>query len=131
MVQKLNIENYVQFLGVRTDVAALLESSDIFISCSLAEAQGIAVLEAMSYQLPVVVSNVPGHIDYIVSGENGLLFNLNDPNACVGLISQIISDPEYADLLSMNARNTVINNFSMNNMINSINNIYSSFSRKK
>ena len=129
MARKLNIEHYVQFLGVRTDVSTLLQSSDIFISCSLSEAQGIAVLEAMSYEVPVVVSNVPGHIDYIVSGVNGLLFNLNDHNKCVYFINQIISDPEYAYLLSKNAKNTVINNFSTNSMINSMNNIYCNFSQ--
>ena len=124
LAHKLNIEKYVEFLGVRTDIPSLLEASDIFISCSLGEAQGIAVIEAMSYQLPVVVSNVAGHVDSVESGKNGLLFNLNELNEGADLIHKLISNREFSDALSKSARKHIIHNYSINGMINSMNNIY-------
>lgn len=129
LAHKLNIEKYVEFLGVRMDIPSLLEASDIFISCSLAEAQGMAVIEAMSYQLPVVVSNVAGHVDSVESGKNGLLFNLNELNEGADLIHKLISNRELADTLSINARKNIIQNFSINSMINSMNNIYCNVSK--
>jgi glycosyltransferase involved in cell wall biosynthesis len=125
MTQKLNIQNHVDFLGVRSDVPSLLQKSDIFISCSPREAQGIAVLEAMSYQLPVVASNVSGHKDSIISGTNGLLFDLNSPYECSDIINMLILNPNYTNKLAKNARKHAIKNFSINNMSYLINKTYS------
>lgn len=127
MAQKLNIQKHIKFLGARSDVPSLLEKSDIFISSSPREAQGIAILEAMSHQLPVVASNVPGHTDSILSGKNGLLFNLKNPQECSDIINMLISNSNYAKELAKNARRHAIQNFSINNMTYLINKTYSQF----
>jgi glycosyltransferase involved in cell wall biosynthesis len=124
MAQKLNIQGHIDFLGERSDVPSLLGKSDIFISSSPKEAQGLAVLEAMSFQLPVVASNVPGHTDSILSGKNGLLFDLDNPDECSDIINMLILNPNYANKLGKNARKYVIENFSINNMTYLINKTY-------
>ena len=60
MVMTLGIEEKVRFLGVRSDVADLMQAMDMFVFPSLFEGFGIAVLEAQASGLPCVVSeNIP------------------------------------------------------------------------
>ncbi|HQT26621.1 MAG TPA: glycosyltransferase family 4 protein [Burkholderiales bacterium] len=75
MACELGILSHVEFLGTRNDVAELLSGSDIFVSASLGEAQGIAVVEAMMHGVPVVASKVMGHVDIVEHENNGLLFD--------------------------------------------------------
>jgi len=60
LVNELNLEYKVKFLGFREDIPELLNQSDIFLITSSWEGFGIAVVEAMAASLPVVVSNVSG-----------------------------------------------------------------------
>ncbi|OBQ03562.1 MAG: hypothetical protein AN482_18940 [Anabaena sp. LE011-02] len=60
LVNELNLEYKVKFLGFREDIPELLNQADIFLTTSYWEGFGIAVVEAMAASLPVVVSNVSG-----------------------------------------------------------------------
>lgn len=126
LASSLNISSYVTFLGVQQDVSSLLLNSDVFISCSRGEAQGIAILEAMSFGIPVIASNVPGHIDTIKSGFNGLLFNLDNIDSVIGLIN-LLSNKDYYDFISSNSKSTISSNFLLNHMIDKIDKVYSNF----
>ena len=56
MVEQFGITDKVLFLGVRSDVADLMQAMDMFLFPSLFEGFGIAVLEAQASGLPCVVS---------------------------------------------------------------------------
>jgi len=51
----------------------LFPSSDIFLFPSRSEAFGISMIEAMSYSLPVVVSDLPSIKENIIDGYNGVV----------------------------------------------------------
>ena len=53
----LGIAEHVRFLGVRSDVAALMQAMDVFVFPSLYEGLGIVLIEAQAAGLPCVVSN--------------------------------------------------------------------------
>lgn len=55
-VDEVNLAGAVRFLGVRTDVADLMQAMDVFLFPSLFEGFGIAALEAQAAGLPAVVS---------------------------------------------------------------------------
>lgn len=55
-VGELNLAGAVRFLGVRTDVADLMQAMDVFLFPSLFEGFGIVALEAQAAGLPAVVS---------------------------------------------------------------------------
>ena len=61
----------VRFLGERSDVPALLASSDIFVLPSRSEASPNGVLEAMAAGLPIVASRVGGVPELVESGVHG------------------------------------------------------------
>jgi glycosyltransferase involved in cell wall biosynthesis len=123
-VKSMGLQERVEFLGGRNDVADLLRESDVFITCSLGEAHSIAMLEAMSHGLPILASRVRGHIDLVKQGENGLLFEINDPDEGALSVLRLMEDREYADSLGAAGRQQVIMHYSVDVMLERISNLY-------
>lgn len=84
-VKQTGQQDSIRLLGERNDVPQLLAVSDIFVSTSHYEGQSLAVLEAMSRGLPVVVTDV-GDNRRIISAECGVVL----PAGRVDLLSQEI-----------------------------------------
>lgn len=61
----LGIAEHVRFLGVRNDVADLMQAMDVFVFPSLYEGLGIALVEAQTAGLPCVVSDTIPHEAYL------------------------------------------------------------------
>ena len=55
--QVLGIAEHVRFLGIRSDVADLMQAMDVFVFPSLYEGLGIVLIEAQAAGLPCVVSD--------------------------------------------------------------------------
>ena len=75
VVQKENLERYVEFLGYRRDVEKLTMMSDVAFSASLREGLPVNIIEAMACGLPVVVSDNRGHRSLIKDKETGFIFS--------------------------------------------------------
>ena len=73
-----DLKENIFFLGFRKDIPTILYASDIFIYPSLWEGLGIAGLEAMYAELPIIGSSRRGIKDYITNDKTGLLFEPND-----------------------------------------------------
>src|SRR5207245_7566995 len=71
--QELGIKDRVRFLGVRTDVPAILHASKVFVLTSLSEGARLTWLEAMAAGLPAVVTAVGGMPEIVRDGIEGLL----------------------------------------------------------
>ena len=57
----------------------LYERSHILINPSLSESFGIALVEAMASQLPVIATRVGGMVEIVENGKTGLLVNAAKP----------------------------------------------------
>ncbi len=77
----------LRLLGYRTDVAAILAASDMFVLPSHFEGLPMSVIEAMLCGLPVVATNIRGPREQVVQGETGLLV----PPATVGPLAEALS----------------------------------------
>lgn len=77
LARKLHIQDYVTFLGKVSDedLVPAYNLGDIFVLPSLAELEGMAVLEALACGLPVIVANAPSSAARYFVRENGLLFD--------------------------------------------------------
>lgn len=78
LVHKLKLEKDIKFLGNREDVPYLLKNSDLFVLPSRFEGFGIAVIEAMMSNIPVIGSNVDGLNEIIGNNKYGYLFKSED-----------------------------------------------------
>ena len=99
LARELGIQEQVDFLGNRDDVASLLATSDVFVLASRSEMLPISILEAMRAGLPVIASDVGGVGEAIAHGENGFLV----PSGSVSALAQALTDltKDYALRLRM------------------------------
>jgi glycosyltransferase involved in cell wall biosynthesis len=67
---RLETEQHVLLLGLRSDVPRLLESADVFVLTSTREGLSLALLEALAAGLPAVVSDLVENVEAI--GEAGI-----------------------------------------------------------
>ena len=90
-VKELNLEECVEFLGLKTNVYPYLNEADIFVLPSLWEGMPITLIEAMATGLPIVATGVGGVPDMIESGATGLLVNSSKEQIAEALL-KLISD---------------------------------------
>ncbi len=114
LVAKLELEQRVIFLPPVTDIAPLFEAADFFLSTSLSEGQSNAMLEAMAFAVPPVVSRVSGTGDAVTNGVTGITFPAADAPAYRAALERALSMPEkdYRAMAAA-ARATAEENFAM------------------
>jgi len=94
-VVEMGVEDVVQMLGFRSDVAALLSILDVQLNASYGtEATSMALLEGMSLGLPSVVSDYGGNPWVVSHGENGLVFPSRNSGALAEAMADLIDRPE-------------------------------------
>jgi glycosyltransferase involved in cell wall biosynthesis len=85
----------VRLLGFRADVPDILGASDFFTLPSRMEGLPLAVLEAMSHRLPVVVTPVGGVPELVEDGEHGFIVPVDDPDALASAFERVAADPVF------------------------------------
>ncbi len=78
MCRELDISNDVRFLGKLDAVEEVLSVADLFIMPSEKESFGLAALEAMACEVPVISSNSGGLPELNIQGKTGFLSNVGD-----------------------------------------------------
>jgi len=111
IVADLNIQDSVEFLGLRRDVVDLLQQSWGFVQPSRWESLPNALLEAMACGLPCVATHVCGSEDLINDGVNGFLVEPEEPAEMAQALRRIIEDPELGQRFGQEARETVVRDY--------------------
>ncbi len=96
LARSLGVEKYITFLGLVSEQDKILafNAGDIFILPSLAELEGMVVLEAMACGKPIVVSDAEMSASrYFVDG-NGFLFKARDHQDLAHQVLKLITDPD-------------------------------------
>ena len=123
-ISRLGLAGSVDLMGVRRDVARILAASDLFVLSSDREGLPIAVLEAMAAGKPVVATAV-GDLPAIVrDGETGFLVPAKDVARLAEAICSVLSQPELAAEMGLNARRFVEESYSVESMITRIEELY-------
>ena len=94
LVHELQLDERVEFMGVRTDIPSLLAESDVVVLSSHYEGLSLSSLEGMASGKPFVASDVEGLRD-IVSGY-GVLFPHGDSKVLATEIRRLCEDTVYA-----------------------------------
>lgn len=78
LCRKLGLCHETRFLGKQDAVEELLAVSDLFIMPSEAESFGLAALEAMACEIPVISSSAGGLPEVNIHGKTGYLSEIGD-----------------------------------------------------
>jgi glycosyltransferase involved in cell wall biosynthesis len=110
------LQDDVHFAGVVEDPAIFTRAADLFAIPSRYEGLPNSLLEAMSCGLPSVATRVSGSEDIIRHGENGLLVEPEDAEGLAAAITALASDPVQAADMGVRARETVLQDFSIDSV---------------
>ncbi|WP_163806862.1 glycosyltransferase family 4 protein [Mycolicibacterium anyangense] len=106
LTSTLQLDDRINFVLGRSDVATMLGNSDIFVLPSRHEGFGLALVEAMAAGLPVIASDIEGPADILTDGIDGLLFKSCSEEQLADKIEILIQSPDLADTLRVNGRTT-------------------------
>ncbi len=78
LCRELDLCDDVRFLGKQDMIEEILSICDLFIMPSETESFGLAALEAMACQVPVISSNAGGIPELNINGVTGFMSNVGD-----------------------------------------------------
>jgi D-inositol-3-phosphate glycosyltransferase len=110
-VARHGLDASVRFVGPLSDVAPMIQASDLVVQPSHFEALGLSAIEALACGVPVVASAVGGLLDFIVDGDNGRLSPPENPAALAACIGPLLTDPAARARLAARARASVLQEY--------------------
>jgi len=131
IAKDLGIWDNIEFLGNVSEVQEILGKSDLFLLPSEDESFGLAALEAMSCEVPVVASNVGGLKELISHGADGYLAKVGDVEALAQYSLKILRDSKLQERLGRNARQKVLENYTPNKIVPTYEDVYKEILREK
>jgi len=104
LVREKGIADSVQFLGKQDAVYNKLGVCDLFLLPSDLESFGLAALEAMACEVPVIASDVGGLREVIDHGKDGFLLPARDVEAMARTAVELLREPRRAREMGAAAR---------------------------
>lgn len=111
LAHELGVFEDVIFLGKQDQVEVFFSCADLFLLPSEYESFGLAAIEAMSSEIPVVSSNGGGLPEVIRHGETGFLAPVGDVEKMAEYGLMVLRDADLADRISAAARRDVMERF--------------------
>ncbi|MCL5283428.1 MAG: glycosyltransferase family 4 protein [Armatimonadetes bacterium] len=105
--------------GFREDARYFIGAADVLVIPSTQEGQGLAALEAMDAQVPVVAFAVGGIPETVLDGRTGLLVPPNDLDAMAKAIVKLIGSADLRRQLGSEGRCRVRDSYSVVQMMES------------
>jgi len=112
-ITKLEIEDFVEFLGYRNDVSVFLQQSDLVLLFSKREGLPNVIIEAMGIGSVIIATNVGGIPEIIDNTVNGFLVSYGDVDTATKKIRSVLQmNLADSNLIKENAVKTVGGKFS-------------------
>ncbi len=107
-IENWKSQNYIRLLGWRDNLAEFYQKADVFLLTSNYEGWGLATIEAASYGLPVLMTDVGCAGEVIMDGESGLVVLGGDSKKLTENMLKLISDGNLRKRLGERARQAVL-----------------------
>lgn len=116
LIQNLGLKDFIRLLGAVSEdtVRQSLEKTHVFVLASLHEPLGVAIMEAMAMEVPVIVTRAGGVKELVDEGINGLLVEPQQPVQLAAAIAKLLEDPELSIRLGKAGREKVTRYFHSN-----------------
>ncbi|MGH9801015.1 MAG: N-acetyl-alpha-D-glucosaminyl L-malate synthase BshA, partial [Blastocatellia bacterium] len=117
LAQEYGLTDEVIFAGQVPNIADYLSVADLLLVPSETESFGLAALEAMACEVPVIATRVGGLPDVVLNGENGYLVGLGDTGAMAERAIEILSDESKQRAFGRRGRKWAVENFNTERVI--------------
>ena len=113
----LGVSDSCVFVGKQPNIVDYLCASDVLLLPSEQESFGLAALEAMAVQVPVIASRVGGLPEVIDDGETGYLSAVGDVDKMADDAARLLMDPKLRKEMARRARASAIDRYSTHKII--------------
>jgi N-acetyl-alpha-D-glucosaminyl L-malate synthase BshA len=119
LAERLGVSDSVEFVGKQpqSQIKDYLSVADLLLLPSLTESFGLAALEAMACEVPVIATRVGGLPEVVEEGECGYLFDVGDVAGMAGRAIEILSDADLGARLGRRGREIAVSRFATEKII--------------
>jgi len=108
----LNVERYCVFVGKQPRIADYLSASDVLLLPSEQESFGLAALEALACEVPVIASRVGGVPEVVDDGVTGYLSEVGDVEKMSADAARLLADEGARREMGRRARAAAVSRYS-------------------
>ena len=132
LINKLDIERFVEFLGSRNDIPKIMSELDLLVLPSVGqEAFGRVIIEGGASGVPVIATRIGGAVDIVENEKTGLLVKPGDIMELVNSIIRLLKDRELAKSFAIEARKKVEKEYDLDRMTENTIKVYEESLNKK
>ena len=124
LARELGVCSKVRFLGKQNGIENFLGHADLFFMPSDHESFGLAALEAMACETPVIASRSGGLCEVIEDGVTGALEAVGDVEAMAARAVEILQRPPLHQRMAKAARQRAIERFSIDKIVSQYERLY-------
>jgi L-malate glycosyltransferase len=117
LAKELGVAEDVLFVGSVPNIADYLSVADVFLLPSETESFGLAALEAMACEVPVIASRVGGLPEVVREGETGYLVSIGDIQAIASCAGELFDNEVKRSDMGRKARAVAITEFTTERVI--------------
>jgi N-acetyl-alpha-D-glucosaminyl L-malate synthase BshA len=107
----LGVYDQCSFVGKQPRIVDYLSASDVLLLPSDQESFGLAALEAMACEVPVIASRVGGLPEVVTDGETGYLSAVGDVDKMAADAARLLSDEKLRKGMGQRARESAIDRY--------------------
>lgn len=114
IINDLGLSNSIKLCGRSNDIKEVYMNTDLFVLSSNAEGMPNSLMEAMAVGLPCISTDCPtGPSNLIDNGINGVLIPVDNEEALINAISNMINNPKDAYQFGKRAKEKMISNYAV------------------
>jgi glycosyltransferase involved in cell wall biosynthesis len=129
-IKNSTIRDKFIFHGFQNDLTNYYRNAFVYLSTSRWEGLPLSVLEAMSFGVPVIATDVRGNKDAVINNQTGYLYNIEKPETAASAIIRLHNNKELWLSLSLASRERIRNNFTIERMAQLTEKLYFSVNTK-
>ena len=111
------LSDRVSFLGSVANLEEIIGASDVFLLPSQTESFGMAALEALASEVPVIATRSGGLPEVVIDGEVGYLLEVGDTEGMADRALELLSNDAFRTNMGKAARSWAIEQFDTSRVI--------------
>jgi glycosyltransferase involved in cell wall biosynthesis len=118
------LQGRITWAGFRRDLPGIYAASDLVVLTSDNEGTPVSLIEAQSFGLPVVTTNVGGTRAVVEDGVSGRILKPGDDRGMAAAIAEILDDPELAARFADAGRSSALSRFALPRLVRDLDALY-------